>query len=102
MRPLLLHRVALVSFRLYVSAKFGQLARIFWAKGLPPPLAKNFPYAYDDHDECDVDERDEALPTCPSDEIGESSDQPSSAVRIRVGLLMLSSKCMYIALQRTG
>ena len=45
-RPLLLHRVALVSFRLYVSAKFGQLARIFWAKGLPPPLAKNFPYAY--------------------------------------------------------
>ena len=61
-----------------------------------------------DHDECDVDERDEALPTCPSDkdfvlgEIGESSDQLSSAVRIRVGLLMLSSKCMYIALQRTG
>ena len=28
-----------------------------------------------DHDECDVDERDEALPTCSSDEIGESSDQ---------------------------
>ena len=61
-----------------------------------------------DHDECDVDEGDEALPTCPSDEdfvlgeIGESSDQLSSAVRIRVGLLMLSSKCMYIALQRTG
>ena len=60
-----------------------------------------------DHDECDVDEGDEALPTCPSDEdfvlgeIGESSDQLSSAVRIRVGLLMLSSKCMYIALQRT-
>ena len=55
-----------------------------------------------DHDECDVDERDEALPTCPSDEIGESSDQLSSAVRTRVGLLMLSSKCMYITLQRTG
>ena len=55
-----------------------------------------------DHDECDVDERDEALPTCPSDEIGKSSDQLSSAVRIRVGLLMLSSKCMYITLQRTG
>ena len=61
-----------------------------------------------DHDECDVDERDETLPTCPSDEdfvlgeIGESSDQLSSAVRIRVGLLMLSSKCTYIALQRTG
>ena len=48
-----------------------------------------------DHDECDVDERDEALPTCPSDEIGESSDQLSSAVRIRVGLLILSSK-MYV------
>ena len=45
-RPLLLHRMALVSFRLYVSEKFGQLARIFWANGLPPPLAKNFPYAY--------------------------------------------------------
>ena len=34
-----------------------------------------------DHDECDVDEGDEALPTCPSDEdfvlgeVGESSDQ---------------------------
>ena len=40
-RPLLLHRMALVSFRLYVSEKFGQLARIFWANGLPPPLAKN-------------------------------------------------------------
>ena len=46
-RPLLLHRMALVSFRLYDSEKFGQLARIFWANGLPPPLAKNFPYAYD-------------------------------------------------------
>ena len=45
-RPLLLHRMALVSFRLYDSEKFGQLARIFWANGLPPPLAKNFPYAY--------------------------------------------------------
>ena len=35
----------------------------------------------DDHDECEVDEGDEVLPTCPSDEdfvlreIGESSDQ---------------------------
>ena len=35
----------------------------------------------DDHGECDVDEGDEALPTCPSDEdfvlgeIGGSSDQ---------------------------
>ena len=44
-RPLLLHRMALVSFRLYVSEKFGQLARIFWENGLPPSLAKNFPYA---------------------------------------------------------
>ena len=26
--------------------KFGQLARFFWANGLLPPLAKNFPYAY--------------------------------------------------------
>ena len=30
-----------------LSEKFGQLARLFWANGLPPPLAKNFPYAYD-------------------------------------------------------
>ena len=31
-----------------VSLKFGQLARIFWANVLPPPLplAKNCPYAY--------------------------------------------------------
>ena len=36
-RPLLLRRMALVSFRLYVSEKFGQLPRIFWANGLPPP-----------------------------------------------------------------
>ena len=39
----------------------------------------------DDHDECEVDEGDEALPTCPSDEdfvlgeIGESSDQLSES-----------------------
>ena len=39
-RPLLLHRMALVSFRLYDSEKFGQLARIFWANGLPPPWQK--------------------------------------------------------------
>ena len=31
-----------------LSEKFGQLARFFWANGLPPPLAKNFPYAYDE------------------------------------------------------
>ena len=29
-----------------LSWKFGQLRRFFWANGLPPPLAKNFPYAY--------------------------------------------------------
>ena len=29
-----------------LSEKFGQLERFFWANGLPPPLAKNFPYAY--------------------------------------------------------
>ena len=27
--------------------KIGQLAKIFWANGLPPPLAKKFPYAYE-------------------------------------------------------
>ena len=31
-----------------LSEKFGQLARFFWANGLPPPLAKNFSYAYVD------------------------------------------------------
>ena len=33
----------------YVSVSyddFGQLARIFWANGSPPPVAKNCPYAY--------------------------------------------------------
>ena len=29
-----------------VLLKFGQIAKIFWANGLPPPLAKNSPYAY--------------------------------------------------------
>ena len=33
-RPTLLHRMALVSFLLFRN---GQLARIFWANGLPPP-----------------------------------------------------------------
>ena len=39
----------------------------------------------DDHDECEVDEGDEALPNCPSDEdfvlgeIGDSSDQLSES-----------------------
>ena len=30
-----------------VLETFEQLAKIFWANGLPPPLAKNSPYAYD-------------------------------------------------------
>ena len=34
--------------------KFGQLARFFWANGLPPPLAKTFPYAYDAFDRIKV------------------------------------------------
>ena len=29
-----------------VLLKFEQLANFFWANGLPPPRAKNFPYAY--------------------------------------------------------
>ena len=29
-----------------VSVRFEQVAKIFWANGLPPPLAKNSPYAY--------------------------------------------------------
>ena len=39
----------------------------------------------DDHDECEVDEGDKVLPTCPSDEdfvlreIGESSDRLSES-----------------------
>ena len=38
-RPMLLHYMALVSFRLFCK-KFEQLARIFWANGLPPPWQK--------------------------------------------------------------
>ena len=34
------------SFLFDCFVKFGQLARIFWANGLPPPLAENCPYAY--------------------------------------------------------
>ena len=34
---MLLHRMALVSFRLFCK---------IWANGLLPPLAKNCPYAY--------------------------------------------------------
>ena len=39
-RPLLLHRMVLVSFRLYVSEKFGQLARIFGQMLYRPPWQK--------------------------------------------------------------
>ena len=52
LRPMLLHRMALVSFRLFcknlgnLQEFFGQLARILWANCLPPPVAKNSPYAY--------------------------------------------------------
>ena len=45
-RPMLLHRTALVSVRLF-CINFGQLARIFWANGLPtpppPPPGKKLP-----------------------------------------------------------
>ena len=34
------------SFLFDSFVKIGQLARFFGANGLPPPLAKNFPYAY--------------------------------------------------------
>ena len=40
LRPMLLHRMALFSCWLYVSLKFGQLTKNFWANRLPPPLAK--------------------------------------------------------------
>ena len=33
------------SFLVDSFGKIWQLARFFWANGLPPPLAKNFPYA---------------------------------------------------------
>ena len=58
----------------------------------------------DDHDECEVDEGDEALPTCPSDEdfvlgeIGESSDQLSQSGSDSQSCRL---KCVYTALQRT-
>ena len=43
-QPILLHGPSFLST---VLEKFRQLAGIFWANGLPPPLAKNCPYAYD-------------------------------------------------------
>ena len=44
-RPMLLHRMALVSFRLFCK-NLGNLHEFFWANGLPRPLAENCPYAY--------------------------------------------------------
>ena len=53
----------------------------------------------DDHDECEVDEGDEALHTCPSDEdVVESSDQLSES---ESDSQCCHLKCMYMALQRT-
>ena len=46
--PMLLHHIALVSFRRRLfRKKIGQLAIIFWVNSLPPHLAKNFQYAYE-------------------------------------------------------
>ena len=53
----------------------------------------------DDHDECEVDEGDEALHTCRSDEdFVESSDQLSES---ESDSQCCHLKCMYMALQRT-
>ena len=45
-RPMLLHRMALVSVRLFCK-NLGNLQEFFWANGLLPSLAKNGPYAYE-------------------------------------------------------
>ena len=42
---MLLHHMALFSVRLFCK-NLGNLQEFFWANGLPPPLAKNCPYAY--------------------------------------------------------
>ena len=42
--------MALVSFQLFCK-NLGHLREFFWANGLPPPLAKNFPYAYAAHND---------------------------------------------------
>ena len=46
-RPLLLHRMTLVSFRLF-RKHWGNLREFFWANSLPPPppRGKKCPYAY--------------------------------------------------------
>ena len=41
---------ALVSVRLFCK-NLGNLQKFFWANGLPPPLAKNSPYAYVGNDD---------------------------------------------------
>ena len=49
-RPMLLHRMALVSLQLFCK-NLGNLQEFFWANGLPPHPAENCPYAYAFHDE---------------------------------------------------
>ena len=49
-RPMLLHSMALVSFRLYVRKNLGNLWEFFGQMvDPPPPLAKKFPSAYGFH-----------------------------------------------------
>ena len=45
-RPTLLHRMALVSFLLF-RKNLGNLREFFGQMVYRPPLAKNFPYAYE-------------------------------------------------------
>ena len=45
-RPMLLRRMALVSFRLFCK-NLGNLQEFFGQMVYPPPLAENCPYAYD-------------------------------------------------------
>ena len=47
-RPMLLHRMALVSVRLFCK-NLGNLQEFFGQMVYRPPLAKNCPYAYDDN-----------------------------------------------------
>ena len=47
-RPMLLHRMALVSFRLFCK-NLGNLQEFFGQMVYRPPLAENCPYAYDSH-----------------------------------------------------
>ena len=45
-RPMLLHRMALVSFRLFCK-NLGNLHEFFGQMVYRPPLAENCPHAYD-------------------------------------------------------